>query len=162
MKGAGLEVFRIVTRARAADAFSGEGARLYGGRWNSKGIRVVYTASARSLAMLEMLVQDQPLHAEYVIIPARVPSRVRVEQVATSVLPKDWRATGPNEALRELGEQWVRRSLSAVLRVPSAVVPQEHNYLLNPAHADFGKIKLGRAEALTTDPRLVARFGAEL
>ncbi len=109
-----------------------------------------------------MLVQDQPLRAEYVIIPARIPSRVRVEQVATSVLPKDWRATGPNETLREIGEQSVRRSLSAVLRVPSAVVPQEHNYLLNPAHVDFRKIKIGQAEALTTDQRLVARFGAEL
>jgi RES domain-containing protein len=155
----GIEVFRIVTRARAADAFTGEGARRYGGRWNPKGLRVVYTASTRSLAMLEMLVQDQPLRAEYVIIAVRIPPSIRVDGVASSALPSDWRSPRQSEYLRRSGTEWLERADTAVLRVPSAVVPQESNYLLNPAHADFGKIKYGKPETFIPDDRLIARFG---
>jgi RES domain-containing protein len=155
----GVEVFRIVTRARAADAFSGEGARLYGGRWNPKGLRVVYTASARSLAILEMLVQDQPLRAEYVIIAAKIARGVRIESVPIAALPRHWRSAEQVEHLRRIGAEWLQRGSSAVLSVPSAVVPQEGNYLLNPVHADFAKIKLGKPEALVTDERLIARLG---
>jgi RES domain-containing protein len=154
----GIEVFRIVTRVRAADAFSGEGARLFGGRWNPKGASVVYTASNRSLAILEMLVQDQPLRAEYVIIAASIPKRIRIERILVSSLPDQWR-TGGNEQLRRLGSEWLRRANTAVLRVPSAVVPQESNYLLNPAHPDFDKIKIGKPEIVGTDHRLVSRRG---
>jgi RES domain-containing protein len=153
-----LEVFRIVTRKRAADAFSGEGARLYGGRWNPKGVRVAYTASSRALAMLEMLVQDQPLRAKYVIIAAWIPSIIRIERVSPSKLPDNWQAAQHVEILRQIGADWIRRGRTAVLCVPSAVVPQESNYLLNPAHPDFNKIKLGKAEVLKTDRRLARRF----
>ena len=155
----GIEVFRIVTRARVGDAFSGDGARLYGGRWNPKGLRVVYTASTRSLAMLEMLVQDQPLRAEYVIIAASIPPRIRVDSIAASALPAQWRSPRQSEELRRIGTEWLERANTAVLRVPSAVVPQEGNYLLNPAHADFGKIKLGKPETFTPDHRLISRLG---
>ena len=83
-----------------ADAFSGEGARLYGGRWNPKGIRVVYTASSRALAMLEMLAQDQPLRAHYTIIPAAIPASIKVERLALTKLPTDWAESNQNETLR--------------------------------------------------------------
>jgi RES domain-containing protein len=153
-----LEAFRIVTQKRAADAFTGEGARLYGGRWNPKGIPVVYTASTRSLAMLEMLVQDQPLRARYVIIAARIPLNVRVERISTSALPGDWSTPGRADELRAMGAHWITRAKSAVLCVPSTVVTSEFNYLLNPAHADFVRISRAAAESLNTDRRLVEKL----
>ncbi len=153
-----LEVFRIVTHRRVADAFSGEGARLYGGRWNPKGMRVVYTASSRGLAILEMLVQDQPLRARYTIITARIPATIRIERVLPTALPNAWVTAGRADELRVIGAGWVKRAKSAVLCVPSAVVPSEFNYLLNPAHPEFNRIKLGNAEALTTDHRLLQKL----
>lgn len=155
---AALEVFRIVTQRRVADAFSGEGARLFGGRWNAKGMRVVYTASSRALAMLEMLVQDQPMRARYAVISARIPASMRIERIAPNRLPANWAASGENDVLRALGADWIRRARSAVLCVPSAVVPSEFNYLLNPAHVDFARIKVGPVEMLKTDARIVRRF----
>lgn len=153
-----LEVFRIVTQRRVADAFSGEGVRLYGGRWNAKGIRVVYTAGSRALAMLEMLAQDQPLHARYAIIPAKIPASVQVERLSASKLPANWNLPGENNALCAIGADWIRRARTVALRAPSAIVPSEFNYLLNPLHADFSRIKPGRAEILQTDSRIVRRL----
>ena len=153
-----LEVFHIVTQRRVADAFTGEGARLYGGRWNPKGIRVVYTASSRALAMLEMLAQDQPLRARYVIIPATIPASIPMERVAITKLSTDWSESGQNNALRAMGADWVRRGKSAILCVPSAVVPSEFNYLINPRHPDFGRIKIGKAEVIKSDARLIQKI----
>lgn len=153
-----LEVFRILTHRHVADAFSGEGARLYGGRWNSKGLAMVYTASSRSLAMLEMLVQDQPLRARYAVIPAKIPSDVRIERISPSALPPDWMTAERVDDLRAIGGDWIKRAKTAVLCVPSAVVPREFNYLLNPAHPEFAQITLADAETLTTDFRLVQKL----
>ena len=153
-----LKVFRIVTQRHMADAFSGEGARLFGGRWNPKGISMVYAASSRSLAILEMLVQDQPLRARYVIIPARIPSTIRIKHMASSALPADWITAERVVHLRAIGLDWINRTKTAVLRVPSAVVPNEFNYLLNPAHPEFGRIVVGKVETLTTDPSLVEKL----
>lgn len=153
-----LEVYRIVTQRYARDAFSGEGARLYGGRWNPKGVRVVYAASSRALAMLEMLAQDQPLRARYVIIPAKIPASVPIERLPVAKLPANWMASGQNDALRALGIDWIRRARTAVLCIPSAIVPSEFNYLLNPSHVDFVRIKVGDMEVLKTDSRLARRL----
>lgn len=92
-----LTVWRLVTARYADTAFSGEGARLYGGRWNRKGVAMVYTAGSQSLAMLEMLVQDQPLRARYVVIPAVLPKTVTVEHILPEQLPADWREPGIRE-----------------------------------------------------------------
>ena len=82
--------WRVVTERYADTAFSGEGARLYGGRWNPKGVAMVYTAQTQSLALLEMLVQDSPLRARYVMIPASIPEKI-VERIDPASLPRDWR-----------------------------------------------------------------------
>src|SRR3977135_4212532 len=129
-----LIVWRM-TRARFARcAFSGEGARLSGGRWSPKGVPVVYTAANQSLAMLEMLVQDQPLRARYVMIEARVPSGVTIDRVSIGDLPSDWREIGARQKLQTVGAEWATKRKAAVLAVPSAIVPRESNYLLNPQH----------------------------
>lgn len=148
-------VWRITTARFAATAFSGEGARLYGGRWNPKGIALVYTAESRSLALLEMMVQDAPLRARYVLIPAALPDTVSVTLVEVADLAADWRRFDRRDALQRIGRDWLESGRSAVLAVPSAVVPAERNYLLNPAHPDFARIIMGEPEALDTDFRLM-------
>ena len=91
-------VWRITTRRFADQAFSGEGARLYGGRWNRVGQSLIYTAESRSLALLEMLVQDEPLRARYVLIPTHLPETVSMETLDNNVLPRDWRTHAGREA----------------------------------------------------------------
>jgi RES domain-containing protein len=145
-----------LTTARFADtAFNGDGARRYGGRWNPKGVPVIYTAATLSLAMLEMLVQDQPLRARYVAIPADIPDDLASERIDPADLPPDWRDPATRDALRRIGADWARRQQTAVLAVPSAVIPIETNYLLSPMHPDFGRIGIGRPALLETDLRLL-------
>jgi RES domain-containing protein len=144
-----------VTARFAATAFSGEGARRYGGRWNRKGIGLVYTAESLSLAMLEMLVQDQPPRARYTAIPADIPTGVAIEWIEPGSLPADWREPPALETLRALGGDWIARRSSAVLAVPSAVIPEETNFLLSPAHPDFAKIEIQPPRDLATDLRLI-------
>jgi len=150
-----LTVWRLVTARFAKSAFSGDGARLYGGRWNRKGIPLVYTAATQSLAMLEMLVQDEPLRARYVTIEARIPSGVKIERVKVEDLPSDWRSIAAREQLRAIGTDWATKRTAAVLAVPSAVIPAEFNYLLNPLHPDFRRIRVGKPQRFETDLRLI-------
>lgn len=148
-------VWRLLTSRFAATAFSGEGARLYGGRWNSKGIPVVYTAGSQSLAVLEMLVQDDPLRARYIVIPATLPKALKVERLTDEQLPAGWRDIAVRDLTQALGDEWLKRGSSAVLAVPSAVIPAETNYLINPLHPAFGKIEIGAPQDFLTDPRLL-------
>jgi len=150
-------VWRLVTARYAATAFSGEGARLYGGRWNRKGVPMVYTAGSQSLAVLEALVQDQPLRARYLMIPAILPKNLEIERVAAERLPANWRSLAAREELQTIGGEWARSASSAVLAVPSAVIPAETNYLLNPLHPQFARIEFGEARELVTDFRLLNR-----
>jgi len=150
-----LSVWRLVTVRFADTAFSGEGARDYGGRWNQKGIPLVYTAGSQSLAMLEMLVQDEPLRARYIMIPAGIPTGMKIDRVSFEQLPSNWRNRTALERLRTIGTEWATQLSSAVLAVPSAVVPAETNYMLNPKHPDFAKISIGEPQELVTDLRLI-------
>ncbi len=153
-----LTVWRIVTEPHAATAFSGEGARLYGGRWNPKGLAVIYTAQSQSLAALEMLAQDIPLRARYVIIPAKVPKQL-IEHYNLQRLPPNWRDPAVRSTLQMIGATWVKTGRSAVLAVPSVIIPSELNYLLNPHHPDFVKIELGQATPFKLDTRLLRHLG---
>lgn len=155
-----LTVWRLTTARFASTAFSGDGARLYGGRWNRKGVRLVYTAASQSLAMLEMLVQDEPPRARYVMIEARIPGEVTIDRIGVEDLPADWRDLARREKRQTIGTQWVRKQSAAVLAVPSAVIPAETNYLLNPLHPEFRRIRIGRPRKFETDLRLV-KLGSE-
>jgi len=152
-----LTVWRLLTARYAESAFSGEGGRLYGGRWNRKGVPMVYTAGSQSLAMLELLVQDEPLRARYVMIAARLPKNLKIERIAPEQLPADWRDLVAREQLQAIGTDWAKRRSSAVLAVPSAVIPSETNYLLNPLHPSFAKIEVGEPQDFITDLRLIKR-----
>jgi len=150
-----LTVWRLVTARFAKSAFSGEGARLYGGRWNRKGVSLVYTAGSQSLAMLEMLVQDEPPRARYVMIEARIPKAIAIDRIKAEALPADWRDIAAREKLQVIGTEWARKQSAAVLAVPSAIIPAETNYLLNPLHPDFRRIKIGQPQKFETDLRLI-------
>jgi RES domain-containing protein len=152
-----LTVWRLVTARFADSAFSGEGARLYGGRWNRKGVPLVYTAQSQSLAMLEILVQDEPLRARYVMIPAHIPTQVKIERTALDALPADWRDLAARKQLQTIGSAWARNKSTAVLAVPGTVIPAETNYLLNPLHPDFSGIEIGEPQAFITDLRLIRK-----
>ena len=147
------QAWRIVKEKHAATAFSGEGARLYGGRWNSPGTSVVYTSGSKALAALESLVHlNPPVIFKYVAIPIDFDDAL-VEKVAA--LPADWTEAPPPPATKDIGDLWVREARSAVLELPSVIIPGEPNYLLNPAHPNFKKISLGKPEPFSFDPRLL-------
>ena len=148
--------WRIVTREYAAAAFDGEGARLYGGRWNSAGVRVVYTSSSAALAALELLVRvkrREPLR-KYMLFACTFDEAI-VETLPRTKLPDDWRGNPPPPALQAAGDTWIRDARTAVLQVPSAVIETESNYLLNPEHADFGKITIADPVPFALDLRLL-------
>jgi RES domain-containing protein len=150
--------WRIVKSRHAGSAFDGEGARLYGGRWNSPGTRMVYTSGSVSLAVLEVLVhlQEASLISSYSLISARFDDAL-VERLERSRLPDGWRSYPAPSELQRIGDEWVRSQSSAILEVPSAVVERESNYLLNPSHPDFSSVLIGEPEPFTFDERLLGR-----
>ena len=149
--------WRIVPKERAEDAFVGEGAKVYGGRWNSPGFALVYGSQHKSLAALELLVHINPgLARRFKAFSFRFPDSL-VHTVSASRLPADWRLEPPPPSTQLAGDAWIREARSAVLAVPSIIVPEELNYLLNPAHADFPKIRISRPQDFVYDPRLLTR-----
>ena len=150
-----LTVWRLCSATYADTAFDGEGARLYGGRWSPPGVAVAYAAESRSLAVLEVLAHvDDPCRLAqlaWVFAPAEV-DPAAVETPAR--FPETWAAFPHSPASRDFGALWARELRSPVLRVPSAVVPGEFNYLLNPSHPDFKHVKIGQPLAFSFDPRL--------
>jgi RES domain-containing protein len=146
-------VWRLTKASRPS--FEGEGARLYGGRWNHPGVSLVYSAGSLSLAVLEFFVHLDPADPpRLVALGAEVPDELRIERLEEAVLPAGWRRTPAPARLADLGSAWARGGTSPVLAVPSAIVPQERNYLLNPAHADFGRITVGQPQPFALDPRM--------
>ena len=149
------QAFRIVREAYTATAFTGEGAALTGGRWNSPGARVVYTSASASLAALETLVHLNPaLRFKYLIFPIEFDEAL-VEKIRPTSLPAGWRDEPPPPAAKRLGDAWVNQSRSAVLELPSVIIPGESNFLLNTSHPDFKSIIVGKAELFSLDSRLL-------
>ena len=147
--------WRIVREDHRSAAFDGEGAWLFGGRWNSRGTRIVYTSITLSLAALETLVHlNPPVAFKYVAIPIEFDEAI-VETVAAMDLPADWNEEPPPPSTAEIGDRWVRESRSAVLKLPSVIISAELNYLLNPAHSDFKRIDIGTPMPFSFDPRLI-------
>lgn len=148
------QAWRIVKEKHAATAFSGEGASRTGGRWNSRGVWVVYTSGTRSLAALETLVHlNPPVLFRYVTIRVEFDDAL-IEKFAPN-LPADWQEEPPPPSTREIGDLWVKQTRSVVLELPSVIIPGEANYLLNPAHPDFRKLSIARPEPFAFDPRLL-------
>jgi len=153
-----IPAFRLCKTKHLATAFSGDGARINGGRWNSPGLAVVYTSSSLSLATLEVLVhlEDPATFARLFSWVCLEISEDSIETLDESKLPTGWCADETNITSRSIGDAWLRSMRTAVLAVPSVVTPGEWNYLLNPMHPRFAKIKIGGAKPFQPDPRLAS------
>lgn len=151
-----MEAWRLTMSKHARRAFDGEGARLHGGRWNHAGLPAVYVAATVSLAALEYLAGvDVDLAPEpLVVIPVAWDAGVRTEALEPGKLPGDWRTYPHPESTRTLGDAWLERAATAVLSVPSAIVPQERIYVLNPRHPKFAQLRIGPPQPFAYDPRL--------
>ena len=151
-----MRVWRICKAIYAQGSFSGEGGLKAAARWHHKGYRIVYTSQSLSLATVELWVHvdpEEPL-TSYVAVSAEVPEDLTVQILRESDLPANWRQDpGPKE-LRDLGTNWLQSKASAVARVPSVVTPGECNFLLNPEHPDFLRIKVHDPIPFVFDQRM--------
>jgi RES domain-containing protein len=156
-----MQLWRLCKDRYREAAFTGEGARLYAGRWNPAGVRMVYTSSSLALAAVELFVHLDPRDApdDLVVVSALLdPGQVSVERMDPAQLPPDWRAM-EHAGLRAIGAEWVPANRFAALEVPSLAVEGEWNVLLNPAHADCSKIILLEPKPFHFDERMFqARF----
>ena len=149
-----MRVWRICKPEYAA--FDGEGGKLVSGRWHHRGLPIVYTAGSLALAALEFYVHLSPdIHPRnFIAIPAEIPERVKLEILSPSNLPSHWREPRDADKLREIGMEWLHSGRTAVLAVPSAVVPVEQNYLLNPRHKAFSQIRVNTPQPFEFDYRM--------
>lgn len=154
-----LVLWRLSYAVHANNALDGEGARIVGGRWNRRGRRAVYLSEHLSAAILELLVHINLRRVPpLVAIRVEVPSGTAIYEPALADLPPDWRETpGPPDSTREFAEKWFAGGATALMRVPSVVVPEEFNYILNPDHASAGRLSVRAPEPFTLDRRLQRR-----
>lgn len=152
-----IRAFRLCKTRHMAGAFTGEGARINGGRWNSPGKAMVYTSSSLSLATLEVLVHledPEVLGNLFSWASLEIPPDL-LETLKPETLPAGWNDDESSRITRALGDAWLGSMRSAVLAIPSVVTPGEWNYLLNPAHPDFPRILIGTPQPFRPDPRLL-------
>jgi len=149
-------VYRICKSKYAKTAFSGAGGLESPGRWHRKGQPIVYAASTLSLAALEYFVHlgRTDLKIAFVAVHAIIADDLAMEVVDPASLPKDWNCSPPIDATMDLGTQWCLDLRGVVIKVPSAVVQGEFNYLLNPRHPDFKMIKISTSERFSFDTRM--------
>ena len=151
-----ITTWRIVHKNYAASAFSGEGAKLLGGRWNPKGYPAVYVADSLSLAMLELIVhldEDRDIQ-DFRAIPVTFED-TRVIRWSRTKLPKNWSTLPISDQTQEMGKSWLESKQSLVLRVPSAIVPNDSNFLINPLHPVFSSLEIGRTQKLYIDQHIL-------
>ena len=149
-----MKVFRL-SRKKYAKSLSGKGAALSGNRWNSKGIEMVYTAASRALAMAEVAVHVSiaRLPKDYMMLEIEIPKSVSICELKKKP-KKGWNDNPPTSISQELGDNFIRDGECCVIKVPSAVVQGDFNYLINSYHLDFKKIKITSAVAFPFDTRM--------
>jgi RES domain-containing protein len=150
-----MRCWRITSKKRSATAFDGEGARRFGGRWNSVGIPAVYVSEHLSTAVLEILVHADPsdLVASFVTIEIELPDDV-LHRAPDATLPSDWRETPAPATCQAFGDTWLQAGTGLGLVVPSAVIPECVNVIINPRHAAMTRMKELRRMPFAFDPRL--------
>ena len=150
--------WRIVLESEAAMAFSGDGAWRYGGRWNSPHVRVIYASEHQSTAAFEVFINNTPFSPEEKYKAFRLEWLDSLTEVLpTKNWPANWRISPPPAETMEIGDHWAEERHSAVLAVPSAISPDDTNFLLNPEHRDFKRIRIAAPIDYEFDPRLLGR-----
>jgi RES domain-containing protein len=150
-----MRLWRICRAIYAATAFSGDGARVFGGRWNSQGVRMVYTSASLALAAVETFIHLEPnlRPDDLVSIASELPDNLRAERLELKLLPRKWYEMR-DESLRIFGDRWIRSGSTIALHVPSAAIRGEWNVLLNPGHRDFGKLRMEKPRSFEFDLRM--------
>ena len=151
-----ISVYRLVSPKWTTSALSGEGARLYGGRWNSPGRPMVYLGSSRALTALELLVHlttPASRAKSYAFTEITLP-REGVKMLPKALLADDWKDSPPGKSTQALGDEWLEDGTSLGLWVPSALIPEERNLLVNPRHPSMALVKSSAATSFTFDMRL--------
>lgn len=150
-----MNVYRL-SKSEYINDLSGKGAQLTGGRWNSKGTAMLYTSHSRALCTAELAVHTATgnLPAGYRLAIIDIPDEIPIEEIKYDQLPNDWRSFPHPDSTQKIGDQFIKQNKFPVLKVPSAVVPGDFNYLINPAHRDSIKIKIIAHEPFEFDTRL--------
>lgn len=148
-----------LSKSKHAKDLSGKGAEKFGGRWNSKGVAILYAADSRALCTAEIAVHT-PLGIipdDYDIVSIRIPNKTIIPELEIAELPKDWKSIPHSHSTQEIGDKFVDDEKFLVIKVPSAVVQGEFNYLINPEHSDFKSVKIEKIEPFSFDERLFLR-----
>jgi len=148
-----MEVYRFVAQ-KWSNTLSPSG---FPGRWNSKGVFMLYTSSTIALASLENLVHrsGEGLNKAFSTMEISIPSKVKEVEIRIEDLPSDWHLYENYRMTQALGDAWIQEMSSVILKIPSAIIKKENNYLLNPRHKDFSGIKIKSVEEFNFDPRLI-------
>lgn len=151
-----IKAVRITKTKHKKQAFTGIGTQFTSGRWHHKMTSMVYCSDTSALAALEVFVhlQEEAKRIKFVSFELDIPKSLILEVEDIATLPKRWRSQPPGAGTKKIGSDWVASMTSAVLSVPSTIIPSERNYLLNPAHSDFSKITILASEPLSFDARL--------
>jgi RES domain-containing protein len=155
-----IQAWRLVRSIHLDSAMTGEGSRLFGGRWNSPGVPVVYSSEHRSLALLETVVhirRNTPapdVGRDYFFLPIQFDESL-VEYLPVTSLPIDWRVEPPSPTTQSMGDSWVAEARAPILSVPSVLLPEEINYLFNPGHSMFSRLTVGDPIPCSLDMRLL-------
>lgn len=150
-----MKVYRL-SRRRFSFELSGKGASKFGNRWNSKGVEIVYTANSRALAMAEVAVHltIATLPKEYVMMVIEIPDTLQIEEIKISELNDGWNNYPHIKDTQKIGDKFIDTGKYCILKVPSAVVKGDFNYLINPYHTDFKKIKIEEVTDFPFDRRM--------
>jgi len=152
-----ITAWRVIKKKHRQTAFKGDGARIYGGRWNPVGTSVVYTAESLSLATLEIVVhleREELLYTHFLKIPVTFDVQM-VTTLSRKTLPRDWSRLPPSESTQKIGYKWISQSKFAVLKVPSTIIMEEYNYLINPNHPDFTNMQIGKAPTIQVQSSII-------
>ncbi|MCB0462780.1 MAG: RES family NAD+ phosphorylase [Flavobacteriaceae bacterium] len=151
-----MKVYRIAKKQYLKD-LSGEGARLFGGRWNKRGHHMLYTSESLAISVLELLVHldYSDVNKDFGFIELDIPDHIKIDLIKPAILKQNWRANPPLSFTQDYGSQWLVSQKTLALKVPSAVLPTSFNYLINPKHQDFGELKIIKVGDLDLDSRLM-------
>jgi RES domain-containing protein len=155
-----MEVYRITQQAYADD-LSGNGSRLFGGRWNSEGYYTLYTAANRSLALLETLAHLPSKlfrYKTYMLVTVFIPENISIEILEEKDLPTNWDALDVQHVTQKIGDKFLQEQKAAMLQVPSVLIPEEYNYVINPVHPSMKEVKVIYKRKIEFNDRLIKSF----
>ena len=152
-----MELYRI-TQELFADDLSGNGSKLFGGRWNNEGLFALYTSGTRSMALLETLAHTPAKMLDvknYQLVTLYIPDNIEREEIPLSSLPKEWDAPDTRPFTKRIGDKFLRSGKSLLLEVPCVLMSEEINYVLNPMHKEMGRVKILNRRRIYFDKRVI-------